>query len=209
MWRPLRNPGEVVCVPDRKGQGRWRANFARRTRLISRATAHAFTRLVLFTILFQQLPVFATGLVTLVWNSSPDPIVAGYKIYYGGLSHVYTNEIDVGNATNATIAGLVGGATYYFAATSYNAVGLESSFSGEVPYLVSPRAILAMQIIRFNGVPISVSIIANGVIPGQWTLQSSPDLRTWTAIAQGTNLAVNLLMPAGGLPRQFFRLVGQ
>ena len=35
-----------------------------------------------------------------------------------------------------TISGLVPGATYYFAATTYNAAGLESPFSSEVSYLV-------------------------------------------------------------------------
>jgi hypothetical protein len=83
-----------------------------------------------------QLSAFAAGSVTLAWNPSTDPIVAGYNIYYGGASATYTNEIPVGNATNVTISGLVPGATYYFAATTYSAAGVESAFSSEVSCLV-------------------------------------------------------------------------
>jgi hypothetical protein len=78
--------------------------------------------------------------VTLVWTRSADPIVVGYNIYYGGASGAYTNKISVGNATNATISGLIQGATYYFAATTYAASGVESLPSSEVSYLVPPNA---------------------------------------------------------------------
>jgi hypothetical protein len=80
--------------------------------------------------------VQAAGSVTLAWNQSTDSTVVGYKAYYGVASRTYTNNIDVGNATNATISGLVEGATYYFATTAYNTLGLESGFSSEVSYAV-------------------------------------------------------------------------
>ena len=81
--------------------------------------------------------VQAGGSVTLAWNRSTNAIVAGYNVYFGGKSGAYTNEICAGNATNATISGLVQGATYYFAATTYAATGIESPFSSEVSYTVS------------------------------------------------------------------------
>jgi hypothetical protein len=92
----------------------------------------------LFSVLFAVTPlsIFATGSVTLAWNASTDPSVAGYNVYYGGASGNYTNEICAGNATDATISGLVEGTTYYFVATTYAASGMESSFSSEVPCLV-------------------------------------------------------------------------
>ena len=80
--------------------------------------------------------VQATGSVTLAWNQSTNSIVAGYNIYYGGKSGTYTNHVNAGNATNATISGLVQGITYYFAATTYAASGMESPLSGEVSCLV-------------------------------------------------------------------------
>jgi hypothetical protein len=70
--------------------------------------------------------------------------VVGYNVYYGGASGSYTNEINAGNVTTITISGLVAGATYYFAATAYDALGNESDFSSEISYLV-PANLPAMQ----------------------------------------------------------------
>ena len=74
--------------------------------------------------------------VWLIWNPSGSTNVAGYKIYFGAASRVYTNVVDVGNETNALISGLIPGATYYFAATGYCPQGVESSFSNEIIYVV-------------------------------------------------------------------------
>ena len=81
---------------------------------------------------------FATGSVTLAWNPSISTNVAGYKIYYGLACGVYCNTISVAGstATNATVTGLVEGATYYFAATAVDALGIESPFSNETSYSV-------------------------------------------------------------------------
>jgi len=82
-----------------------------------------------------NLPAFADN-VTLGWNANPNPIVTGYDIYFwinGGAS---TNKVSVGNATSVTLSNLVTGTTYYFAATTYDASGLESPFSAAVSYTV-------------------------------------------------------------------------
>jgi hypothetical protein len=99
--------------------------------------------------------------VTLAWcPSSGTNIIAGYRIYYGSgfttnwiptvydtnyppcppviLSNgtnwlrTYTNIVDVGNVTNATITNLITGVPYYFSATAYDIYGLESDFSAEI-----------------------------------------------------------------------------
>lgn len=98
--------------------------------------------LVLLTWGCMHFPALAaTTSVTLVWNPLADPSVAGYNIYYGGSSHLYTNELTVGRATNVTISGLIEGTTYHFAATTYSALGMESPFSSELVYLVPLVAI--------------------------------------------------------------------
>ncbi len=74
--------------------------------------------------------------VTLAWDPSAGTSVAGYNLYCGGASGAYTNIVDAGNATNATIAGLTEGATYFFAATAYDSSALESDFSNEISYTV-------------------------------------------------------------------------
>jgi Fibronectin type III domain len=69
---------------------------------------------------------------TLAWQPSIDPLVVGYKIYYGTASHTYTNAIDVGNVTQATVSNLSEGVTYYFSVTAYTILDIESPFSNEV-----------------------------------------------------------------------------
>jgi regulation of enolase protein 1 (concanavalin A-like superfamily) len=81
-------------------------------------------------------PVQAEQSVTLAWNPSSDPTVGGCNIYYGVASRTYTNKVNVGNVTSATISGLVEATTYYFAATAYNTLGLESDYSDESSYTV-------------------------------------------------------------------------
>jgi hypothetical protein len=99
-----------------------------------------------------QLSAFAAGSVTLAWDPSTDPVVTGYNVYYGGASGTYTNKICAGNATNATISSLVQGTTYYFAATTYAASGIESSFSSELSYLVPPNVPIVNQPPTLNAI---------------------------------------------------------
>jgi hypothetical protein len=96
----------------------------------------------------------AQSSATLAWDPSAGTGIAGYRIYQGGASASYTNTVPVGNFTRATIPGLRAGATYYFAATAYDADGLESDFSNEISYTV-PAAT--------NGLPtIALTSPANG-----------------------------------------------
>ncbi len=88
------------------------------------------------------LSVFGTQSVTLAWNPVTNANVTGYNVYYGSASGNYTNVTSVGNVTNATISGLTEGATYYFAATALNTLGLESTYSTEVSYTVPATPVL-------------------------------------------------------------------
>lgn len=78
------------------------------------------------------LPAFANGSITLAWDPSPSDTVVGYRIYYGLVSGNYTVQLEVGNQTSATVTNLIPARTYYFAATAYNTLGVESEFSEEV-----------------------------------------------------------------------------
>jgi hypothetical protein len=132
----------------------------------------------------------AAGSVTLTWIRCTNSIVAGYNVYYGGASGTYTNEIRVGNATNATISGLVQGTTYYFAATSYTSLGMESPFSSEVSYLVPPNVPLVNQpptlnalgglTINSNAGPQTVNL--TGITSG-----ASNEVQTLTVTATSSN----------------------
>jgi hypothetical protein len=86
--------------------------------------------------------------VSLGWDPDPEPNVAGYKLYYGAASGSYTNNIDVGNVTTATIEALAGGVTYYFAARAYDTLGLESAYSDELSYAVPSTVTNTLPIIQ-------------------------------------------------------------
>src|SRR6516225_8610900 len=93
--------------------------------------------LVNFIITLAGISSFGAGQsVTLGWNASASIDTAGYHLYYGGASGDYTNTLDVGDATIATVPDLTSGATYFFAVTAYDGIGLESAFSGEISYTV-------------------------------------------------------------------------
>ena len=112
------------------------------THILGRMERAAVNSLLLSGLaLLMELPAFATQSVTLAWNQSTDPTVAGYNLYYGGASGNYTNTLSAGNATNITVSGLVEGITYYFAATTYNSSGVQSPFSNEVSYSVPTNSV--------------------------------------------------------------------
>lgn len=74
--------------------------------------------------------------VTLAWDQSPDPSVAGYSVYWGTSSRQYTNSISVSGIANTscTVSNLARGTHYYFAATCVATNGLTSDYSLEVEY---------------------------------------------------------------------------
>ena len=78
------------------------------------------------------------GEANLAWDP-PDVSteVVGYKVYYGTASGVYPQSIDVGNMTSYTVSNLIDGQSYYFAVTTYNALGVESYYSNEVSKLLT------------------------------------------------------------------------
>lgn len=70
--------------------------------------------------------------VSLAWDPAAE--ATGYNIYYGTNSPDYNAVVNAGSSTTASISNLLPGVTYYFAATAYNLVGLESEFSQEINY---------------------------------------------------------------------------
>ena len=73
------------------------------------------------------------GTASLAWNPVSDTDVAGYRVYYGTASAVYTQSVDVGNLTQATVSGLTNCTNYFFAAKAYDTSGNEStSYSNEI-----------------------------------------------------------------------------
>jgi len=145
--------------------------------------------------------------VTLGWNTSTDTNVAGYYIYHGAASGVYTIKNDVGTNTVTTVSGLQAGQTNYFAVTAYNAAKVESAFSAEVTFI-------APGILRLTQGANSGSFnITFPVAPTHWyEVQTSTDLVSWTTIWQTAIMTTNFWFhfsdPQSRLfSNRFYRLV--
>jgi Fibronectin type III domain len=147
--------------------------------------------LLSFILLFGCFRAFSliapTGHVALAWQPSSDTNVVGYNVYYGGVSHIYPNMINVGNVTNATVSGLVGGMVYYFAVTAYDGYGDESDFSAEISYLVPNPSTMQIR----NAVAGQFVLTLTGQPSHTYEIQATQDFKIWTVIGTAT-------MGAGG-----------
>ncbi len=94
--------------------------------------------ILVFLFLFQYF-VHAAQAVTLEWDANPEPDIAGYRVYHGTMSGDYSEMLDAGPTTTATVGNLSSGVIHYFVVTAYNAVGLESPPSTEISYTPTPN----------------------------------------------------------------------
>lgn len=74
--------------------------------------------------------------VSLAWDASASPNIAGYKVYVGTSSRSYGAPIVIGPQTNYSVTGLNTG-TYYFTVTAFDAGGNESDYSNEVSQVIA------------------------------------------------------------------------
>jgi Fibronectin type III domain len=146
--------------------------------------------------------------VTLAWGPDSDPSVAGYVLSYGETSGSYSNHIDVGTNTTATVTGLTEGTTNYFVVTAYNVIGIQGPPSSQIAYIVP--GVIRVAKGPAGGSPMTISF---PVAPGHWyQVQVSTDLKSWTTILQTTTAAANTWTTfqdtqSKGVSRRFYRLV--
>jgi hypothetical protein len=74
--------------------------------------------------------------VTVEWDRNPERDIAGYTVYWGTQSGVYTASRSVVGVTSLTITSLEKGRTYYFAIQAYNKAGVKSDLSPETSVFV-------------------------------------------------------------------------
>ena len=141
---------------------------------------------VLGAILFFALlpnPVQAAQSITVAWDRNPETSVAGYRVYQGVASGAYTNVVDTGNATSAIISNLVEGATYYFAVTAYNILGLESDYSNEASYTIPP----ALARLQIRAAPAGQFVVTVTGHPGRtYEILATQTFTAWTVIGTVT-----------------------
>lgn len=150
--------------------------------------------------------------VTVSWNASPSPDVAGYIVYYGTQSGVYDNWLNVGAGDSVDVGGLDENTTYYFAVSAYDDAGEESIYSPESFCFVQPVSTLAsgvflsLQQIPVAGFPNAFLITASAPVSQAWTLEGSSDLKTWGTLATGAEPEINVTVVVSQKPALFFRL---
>ncbi len=144
---------------------------------------------VMIVTLFAFAGPLAAQDVTLAWNPSESPNVAGYKIYYkaGSTELPYDgiearqgpSPIDVGNVTTVTLTEFPEGQVYYFWATAYDSEGNESDYSNMVASEWIPAPIAPEQ----NGSTTTPATLI-------WTAAPNGRNMTYT-VAYGTSRKLN------------------
>lgn len=153
--------------------------------------------------------------VVLDWSPSSSSNATGYYVYYGTTSGIYSYRVDAGNADSVTITNLAAGATYYLAATTYDANGDQSAFSGELSFVApasstSSTPTLTMTASPNAGQPASLQFPAE---TGHWyEIQATTDLQSWTSIWQSAVATANTSLQftdaaSGSYSSRFYRLV--
>lgn len=109
--------------------------------------------IISFLIIVNSISIAFCQDITLSWDSSPTPEVAGYKVYYkqdnmnfpfdGAGADEGASPVDVGNVLSTTLTNLSDDETYYFSVTAYDNATSESSYSnivsnGWLPALIIP-----------------------------------------------------------------------
>jgi hypothetical protein len=146
--------------------------------------------------------------VTLAWSPVTNHAVAGYALYEGNASGVYTSRHDAGTNTSITITGLKAGQTNFFVATDYNADLQESAPSVEVAYLVP--GLVRLTAPAKPGAPVILSFPV--AVGHSYEIQASTNLQTWTNLAQTAVSTSNAWFSyqdgtASGFSRCFYRLI--
>ncbi len=152
--------------------------------------------------------------VTLAWDAVTNSSIAGYVLYTGETSRVYSASLDVHNATQTTVSNLSVGSTYFFAVTAYDTNNLESDYSAEVSYtvsagnanppvitltspgngttFVSPTNVLLSASVITNGHSATkVQFVGNGSVLGE--SMAAPYSLTWSNPTPG-NYAISALL---------------
>ena len=149
--------------------------------------------------------------VTVAWDPSPDASVTGYFLYYGTDGSSLTNRLDVGNQTNAPLAGLQPGLTYQLTVTAYDASGSESDPSNQIQYKVpvAPPQNLAVQPLNQQEHVMNLSF--QGVAGATYQIEATTDLVNWSLVLTTNCVATGpftvSVADTTANPSQFFRMV--
>lgn len=153
---------------------------------------------------------------TLGWDPSPDPAASGYFLCWGYAADQCTNRLDVGNVTNAWVAGLSLGQVYWFEVVAYDAAGDQAVPSNEISYQPSVAArpagppTLSLGVGQSGGSKVA-QLSFQGQAGVAYELQATTDFHNWVNILTTNSTAAGLVLIQSQdmalYPRRFYRLV--
>jgi hypothetical protein len=140
--------------------------------------------------------------VKLAWDPNSETDLAGYNLYLGRQSRVYSNSIKLGKVTAYTLSGLPPG-TYYFALTAFNTAGLESGYSNEVSTTIPASADTTPPSIAITA-PVNVStyVTTSSVLTVSGTASDSVGVTqvSWVNSAGGSGIAAGTTSWSANIP---------
>jgi hypothetical protein len=165
------------------------------------------------------------AVVSLAWDASISPNIAGYKVYVGIAPRTYGAPTTIGNQTTYTVTGLIGPKTFYFAVTAFDVDGNESDFSNEVSQVVSSGMLPVT--IRITTIPAPGPRVTLLLVPSILTTQAtvvwqtdaecsgsalwSTDQTTWKSVKAnnlGTNDHLAVIGPLVTRTHYFYKVAG-
>jgi hypothetical protein len=90
---------------------------------------------------FQVWDAGIGGTLEATWQENTESDLAGYRLYWGTASGVYTDSLEVGRVSHQPITGLANGTRYYLTIVALDSAGYESGTAPEqsaIPSLVPP-----------------------------------------------------------------------
>lgn len=165
--------------------------------------------ILFLALLHQPVPGFGATVsgqysLTLNWQRSSSPGIAGYRVYYGTASQNYPNVIELADVATYTVTGLTGGVTYYFALTAFDTNGTESVFSNE--YIFTPGLSNVQLRAGTNG---QFVLTLSGLINRSYDILATQDFSAWTVIGTVTLDAGGSLdftdTNAASFPQRYYR----
>jgi hypothetical protein len=141
------------------------------------------------------------------WAANPPAdLVTGYRLSYGTVSGQHPTTIDAGNVLTLTVTGLQPSTTYYFVLVAYDAAGLVSPPTPEVPFLTAAAPAGCNDGQGLIGIGISswtspIAIGAQGIVSlsGLVGPQAIVDLQVRLTLNSVVSIASDVPNPGGDL----------
>ena len=146
--------------------------------------------------------------VTIRWDASPDPDVAGYAVYYGVDGAPLTNRLDVATSTAATVKNLVAASTYSFYVVAYYSDAVESDPSNFLLYTAPAISSIHLNQLSDGTMGISFHVAPGAACHVEYTDNlSSPNWTLLTTSLGDANGLVTFSDPISSTGSRFYRAV--